>query len=74
MLARFFHAWEQRIAFSTKDRLVRPFEWGVDWIPGTGGNGTPDAHVERWIEAHRREWNASFDRLDAHLSAKTSQP
>ena len=61
MLARFFHAWEQRIAFSTKDRLVRPFEWGVDWIPGTNGNGTPpDAHVEQWVEEVMRDTPAFF--------------
>ncbi|HVG71722.1 MAG TPA: hypothetical protein VM819_12460 [Vicinamibacterales bacterium] len=62
MLARFFHAWEQRIALSTKDRLVRPFEWGVDWIPGTdgNGNGTPDAHIERWVEEVMRDTPAFF--------------
>ena len=27
-----FHAWEHRLASITKDRVVRPFEWGVDWI------------------------------------------
>ena len=32
MLARFFHAWEHRLAFATKDRVVRPFDWGTDWI------------------------------------------
>ena len=32
MLARFFHAWERRLAFATKDRVVRPFEWGTEWI------------------------------------------
>src|SRR5512134_1750973 len=62
MLARFFHAWEHRLAFSTKDRLVRPFEWGIDWIPSTAdGNGTPDAHVERWVEDVMRDTPAFFD-------------
>jgi len=36
MLQAFFHAWERRLASVTKDRIVRPFEWGLDWIPGNG--------------------------------------
>jgi len=33
VLAPFFHAWEHRLASVTKDRVVRPFEWGLDWMP-----------------------------------------
>ena len=33
MLQAFFHAWERRLASVTTDRVVRPFEWGLDWIP-----------------------------------------
>ena len=36
MLQAFFHAWERRLASVTKDRVVRPFEWGLDWIPENG--------------------------------------
>ena len=52
MLARFFHAWERRLAFATKDRVVRPFEWGTEWINGDAvtGEGQADAAVERWVE------------------------
>ena len=32
----FFHAWERQLASVTKDRVVRPFEWGLDWIPQNG--------------------------------------
>ena len=32
MLSRFFHNWERRLASVTKDRVVRPFEWGLDWL------------------------------------------
>jgi pimeloyl-ACP methyl ester carboxylesterase len=27
-----FHAWERRLHAASKDRVVRPFEWGLDWI------------------------------------------
>jgi dienelactone hydrolase len=33
MLQALFHAWERRLSDVTKDRVVRPFEWGLDWIP-----------------------------------------
>jgi dienelactone hydrolase len=56
MLQGFFHAWERRLASVTKDRSVRPFEWGLDWIPQNGdrpapsnveGPGAPPADVIR---------------------------
>ena len=38
MLSLFFHHWERRLADVSKDRIVRPFEWGLDWLP-PGANG-----------------------------------
>ena len=33
MIERYFHRWEQQLAEVSKhERLVRPFEWGEDWI------------------------------------------
>ena len=50
MLARFFHAWERRIAFSTKDRVERPFDWGTDWISGASAvNGSAGALVDPMV-------------------------
>jgi hypothetical protein len=36
MLSLFFHNWERRLADVSKDRVIRPFEWGLDWIQGNG--------------------------------------
>ncbi len=36
VLRPLFHAWERRLASVTTDRVVRPFEWGADWIPTNG--------------------------------------
>jgi pimeloyl-ACP methyl ester carboxylesterase len=36
MLSLFFHHWERRLAAVSKDRVVRPFEWGLEWIQGNG--------------------------------------
>lgn len=41
MLQAFFHAWERRLASITTDRVVRPFEWGLDWIPRDGDRPAP---------------------------------
>lgn len=46
MLQALFHAWERRLASVTTDRVVRPFEWGLDWIPDDGHRrGAPPADV-----------------------------
>jgi hypothetical protein len=36
VIARLFHSWERRLHAVSKDRVVRPFEWGVDWIDTNG--------------------------------------
>ncbi len=52
LLHRFFHAWEHRLANSTIDRKVRPFEWGTEWLPSNGTQAlAADARVEHWVEA-----------------------
>jgi hypothetical protein len=35
VIARLFHNWERRLHAASKDRVVRPFEWGLDWIEPT---------------------------------------
>jgi pimeloyl-ACP methyl ester carboxylesterase len=62
MLARFFHSWERRLAAVTKDRVVRPFEWGLDWLSPNGSDGLPpEVHIERWVEEAMCDTHAFFD-------------
>jgi len=51
MLRPIFHAWERRLASVSKDRVVRPFEWGEEWIPVNGHEpGTsPRARLETYV-------------------------
>ena len=50
MLAPLFHAWERYLASTSKDRKVRPFEWGLDWLSSNGQDSSaPAEHVEQWI-------------------------
>ncbi|HVC18644.1 MAG TPA: hypothetical protein VNE16_01095 [Vicinamibacterales bacterium] len=57
MLEQVFHAWERRLASATTDRVVRPFDWGLDWIPANGHR--PDMPPERiladWARDVRRD-------------------
>ncbi len=48
MIERFFHAWEQRLAAATTNRVVRPFEWGADWLDDPGDpSADPAGRLER---------------------------
>jgi hypothetical protein len=62
MLQTFFHAWERRLASVTRDRVVRPFDWGLDWI-STNGNGSGRAPLEQlqnWVEQVMADTDAFF--------------
>jgi dienelactone hydrolase len=51
MLTRLFHAWEHRLASITKDRVVRDFDWGLDWLPpeSRDPDARPGERIERWV-------------------------
>jgi dienelactone hydrolase len=59
VIAPLFHAWEHRLASTTKDRVVRPFEWGVDWIV-PDGDTPPEVRVARWVDEVMRDTDAFF--------------
>lgn len=49
MIARVFHEWERRLAAVAEDRVVRPFEWGLDWIDRAQPSAhDPAQHLEAW--------------------------
>src|SRR5262252_1472323 len=47
----FVHRWERQLASVTTDRVVRPFDWGLDWIPQNGHvpGTSPDVILGDWI-------------------------
>ena len=52
MLSRVFHQWERRLAAAATDRVVRPFEWGTEWIHDRDVHGgDEEAELERWSAA-----------------------
>jgi dienelactone hydrolase len=49
MIAPLFNAWERRLASVDTDRVVRPFEWGLDWLPlEANGHGSPLSALREW--------------------------
>ena len=62
MLQAFFHAWERRLASVTKDRIVRPFEWGLDWIPDNGHatDTVPTAAIDQYVSGVMADTDAFF--------------
>ena len=62
MLAPFFHAWERRLASVTKDRTVRQFDWGLDWIAPNGHHqADPGERVASWVGDVMRDTPGFFD-------------
>lgn len=63
MLAPLFHRWETRLAdISRTVRVVRPFEWGLDWIPLNGhpADALPEHVVRDWVDTVMRDTDAFF--------------
>ncbi len=62
MIASLFHAWERRLASVTKDRRVRPFEWGLDWVSANGHDGLgAEERLEAWVAEVMSDTPAFFD-------------
>jgi hypothetical protein len=68
MIADLFHRWEQRLAAVSRDaRVVRPFEWGVDWLDegrghpsGLPGEATPRDVLQSWVDRVMTDTDAFF--------------
>jgi hypothetical protein len=61
MLRTIFHAWERRLAAATKDRVIRPFEWGLDWAPpSTAAEGAESAALSRWVAGVMTDTDAFY--------------
>ena len=62
MLQAIFHAWERHLSSITQGRIVRPFEWGLDWIPSDGAEAgaAPEDVVGRWVSRVMTDTDAFF--------------
>jgi len=62
MLQALFHAWERRLASAATDRVVRPFEWGLEWIPPNGScpDILPLEVLDNWVSHVMRDTDRFF--------------
>lgn len=62
MIAPFFYAWERHLAAATTDRVVRPFEWGLDWLPNGVAHHTacPPEVLRTWVDRVMDDTDAFF--------------
>jgi dienelactone hydrolase len=64
MITTVFHRWERRLADASRDaRVVRRFEWGVDWLDAGRGHlsGLPDRdHLKSWVDRVMADTDAFF--------------
>src|SRR2546426_815700 len=73
MLQALSHAWARRLAALTTDRVVRPFDWGLDWIPENGhACATPAQVVGDWVSQVMADTDAFF--TPAPTTKYTLQP
>jgi dienelactone hydrolase len=51
MIQGLFHAWERKLASVSTNRVVRPFDWGLDWVPpnGHGSDASPQGRLRAWV-------------------------
>lgn len=80
MITRAFHRWERRLASASTDRVVRPFEWGLDWLADQHlPDGDPSTVLQQWGERTVEQSEAFYAtgpaddyRLDANVLTFTS--
>ena len=62
MLQALFHAWERRLASVTTDRVVRPFDWGTDWLAHAHGAvaGPPADLIGGWVSEVMADTDAFY--------------
>ena len=51
MITKAFHRWERKLASVSTDRIVRPFEWGLEWLADQPvPEGDPISALQSWGE------------------------
>lgn len=67
MLSRVFHGWERKLAAAANNRVVRPFEWGVEWIDDDQDASMAHAErLERWAAAMVADSDRFFALSECH--------
>jgi hypothetical protein len=76
LYARWIDAWEYKLATRDTNRVVREFEWGLEWVSAEAANGDARARLRAFAEqalAHSDDFYAcpprrDFCLIDNHLT------
>lgn len=49
LYAKWIDRWEYKLATKDRNRVVRPFEWGLDWLPEAARNGDPAKDLLEYV-------------------------
>jgi Dienelactone hydrolase and related enzymes len=49
LYAKWIDRWEYKLATKDRNRVVRPFEWGLDWLPEAARNGDPRKDLLEYV-------------------------
>ncbi|MDX2150452.1 MAG: alpha/beta hydrolase family protein [Bryobacteraceae bacterium] len=49
LYAKWIDKWEYELATADTNRVVRPFEWGLDWLEGAAKNGNPAKDAREYL-------------------------
>ena len=60
MIASLFHHWERRLAEVDTNRVVRPFEWGLEWVGLDPASPDPAAALSDWSRRTMADTDAFF--------------
>jgi hypothetical protein len=60
VIARAFHAWERRLASVDQNRIVRPFEWGLDWLGLPADTVDPASAVSQYAHSVMADSDAFY--------------
>jgi hypothetical protein len=61
VIAKVFHRWEHRLASASTDRVVRPFDWGLDWLTDAHlPHGEPSSVLQEWGERTVQQSDAFY--------------
>src|SRR5579862_4847906 len=51
LYAQWIDRWENHLATRDRNRVVRPFEWGLDWLGDAHRNGDPDRDLREFVSS-----------------------
>jgi hypothetical protein len=60
VIGRFFESWEHRLASVDTNRIVRPFEWGLDWLDLDPRSADPAAAISDWSRRVMKDTDRLF--------------